>query len=88
MEEAPKIEFPCPYPVKVMGANVANFQEDILLIFRRHAPDELLEERIAIRTSGTGKWVSVTITITATGKEQLEALFVDLKASGLVTLVL
>lgn len=88
MEEAPKIEFPCAYPVKVMGANVANFQEDILLIFRRHAPDDVLEERITTRVSGAGKWVSVTITITATGREQLEALFIDLKASGLVTLVL
>ena len=37
--EAPKIEFPCDYPVKVMGANDDDFVDVVVEIGRRHAPE-------------------------------------------------
>lgn len=85
--EAPRIEFPCRYPVKVMGAHDDDFVDLVTEVARRHAP-ELAADDVAVRTSRTGRWVSVTVTIRATGEEQLRALFEDLKATGRVTMVL
>lgn len=82
-----KIEFPCAYPIKVMGLDVDNFAEEILVIIRRHAPD-LREEDVSLRPSREGRYLSVRVTIQATGLAQIEALFEELKASGRVKLVL
>ena len=85
--EAPKIEFPCDYPVKVMGANDDDFVDVVVEIGRRHAP-ELQDEQVSVRPSSGGKWVAVTMTIRATGEPQLRALFEDLKATGRIQMVL
>lgn len=85
--EAPRIEFPCDYPVKVMGENADDFVELVVEIGRRHAP-ELDEARVNVRTSRSDRWVSVTMTIRATGEPQLRALFEDLKATGRTQMVL
>ena len=81
------IEFPCAYPIKVMGLNVDNFHEEVLFIIRQHAPD-LRDEDISYRPSRTGKYLAVNVTINATGTDQLKAMFEDLKASGRVSMVL
>jgi|AntRauTorckE6833_2_1112554.scaffolds.fasta_scaffold60765_1 putative lipoic acid-binding regulatory protein len=86
-QEAPKIAFPCPYPVKVMGAAGDGFELKVLKIFQRHAP-EVGEEQMVIRPSAKGNYMAVTITIEATGIEQLELLFADLKTLPAVKLVL
>ena len=85
--ERPRIEFPCDYPVKVMGENADDFVAVVVEIGQRHAP-EVTHERVRVRESGRGRWASVTLTIRATGEAQLAALFEDLKASGRVRLVL
>ncbi|MGB1141090.1 MAG: YbeD family protein, partial [Halioglobus sp.] len=36
--EAPKIEFPCDYPIKVLGRSSDAYQSIILDVFERHAP--------------------------------------------------
>ena len=82
-----KIEFPCAYPIKVMGPNVDNFHKEVLVIIRKHAPD-LQEEDISFRASRNGRYLAVNVIIQATGVSQLKALFEDLKASGRVSLVL
>ena len=84
---APKIEFPCAYPVKVMGQHEEGFAECIIEVIGRHAPG-FDQETIVYRESSGGRYLSVTVTITATGQEQLKALFEDLKATGRVALVL
>jgi putative lipoic acid-binding regulatory protein len=86
-ENSVKIEFPCEYPVKVMGKNVAKFSEMILEIIRLHAPD-LRDENISFRPSQNNNYLAVNVIIYATGTQQLQALFDDLKASGLVSMVL
>ncbi len=86
-EDSVKIEFPCEYPVKVMGPNINNFGEVILEIIRRHAPD-LRDENISFRSSRNNKYLAVNVIIYATGTLQLQALFDDLKASGRVSMVL
>ncbi|HLT64533.1 MAG TPA: DUF493 domain-containing protein [Pseudohongiella sp.] len=85
--DAPRIEFPCDYPVKVMGEAHADFHAEVLEVFHRHAPG-ITEERISIRSSAGGKYSAITVVIYATGKEQLEVLFADLKRLTAVRLVL
>jgi putative lipoic acid-binding regulatory protein len=86
-EEPPKIEFPCDYPIKVMGRSVAEFRPTVIDIFERHAPG-FDQEGIVVRDSRKGNFLSLTITIVATGPEQLDALHKDLIATGLVQMVL
>ena len=85
--EAPKIEFPCEYPIKVMGRSSETFEKAVLDVFECHAPG-FDTQTIVAKISNKGTFTSLTITITATGPEQLEALHQDLLATGQVTMVL
>lgn len=86
-QEPPRIEFPCSYPVKVMGLAGDEFRSATLAVFERHAGG-FAESDITVRASSGGNYESVTVTITATGVEQLQAIFADLKAHPLVRMVL
>lgn len=86
-QEPPRIEFPCEYPIKVLGRRSDDFHGVVLEIFERHAPG-FDQEAITVRDSAKGTFTAVTITITATGKEQLSALHEDLMATGLVQMVI
>lgn len=85
--EAPKIEFPCRYPLKVVGNAGQDFQSFVIEVLERHA-GAIAEEHIEINPSRNGRFLSVRVTITATGEEQLQAIFQELKASGRVHMVL
>ena len=85
--ERPRIEFPCDYPVKIVGDAAADFRAVVEAVVERHAggfPRELTTERF----SSNGRFVSITVTIVATGPEQLQAMFEELKATGRVHMVL
>ena len=86
-QDPPRIEFPCDYPIKVMGEPTEDFAEAVLEIVRRHDPG-MCAERVGYRASSNGRYLSVQVVITATGTEQITALFEDLKASGRVAMVL
>lgn len=81
------IEFPCEYPIKIMGPYQSGLRQERLDIVGKYAP-ELTEEGIQERFSRNGKYISITVTIEATGEDQLTALFQDLKSTGHVSLVL
>ena len=85
--DPPKIEFPCDYPVKVLGSNVEEFEAVVLEVFECHAPG-YSPARITRRASREGPFSALTIYITATGEPQLEALHADLMATGLVKMVI
>ncbi|MCP4814989.1 MAG: DUF493 domain-containing protein, partial [Planctomycetaceae bacterium] len=86
-QEPPKIEFPCDYPIKVLGRSGENYQTIIMEVFERHAPG-FDRETIIVKASGKGTFTSLTIVITATGPQQLEALHQDLLATGQVQMVI
>lgn len=83
----PKIEFPCAYPLKVIGHATDDFREFVIDVLERHT-DRIYTETIDVRASSGGKFVSVRVTITATGEEQLSNIFTEFKASGRVQTVL
>ncbi len=86
-QEPPKIEFPCDYPVKVLGRSVPEFEASVTEIIEKHAPG-FPRERTTSRASREGKFTALTFHITATGKPQLEAIHADLMATGLVQMVI
>jgi putative lipoic acid-binding regulatory protein len=85
--KAPTIEFPCDYPIKIVGAAEVDFRETVVTVVETHAP-EVRQFEITENLSRNGKWISVRITIRATGEEQLSAIFAELKATGRVQMVL
>lgn len=87
-QEPPKIVFPCQdYPVKVMGDAGMDFHSHVVSVFQRHAPG-YDETKVTIRDSRNGRFQSITVFITATGKLQLQQIFTDLKTSPLIKMVL
>ncbi len=85
--EIPRIEFPCAYPIKVMGVATPHFQHEVIALVRRHAP-EVGDEHVSVRPSATGTYLAITIVIEATGTEQLTVMFQDLKTHASVKMVL
>jgi putative lipoic acid-binding regulatory protein len=81
------LEFPCDFPLKVMGESRDDFVREMITIVRRHAPD-FAAETVAMRASSGGKYLSVTCTIRATSKPQLDALYRELTAHPLVKVAL
>lgn len=86
-EEAPKIEFPCPYPIKVIGHAAEDFSDLVIKIVRYHDP-QLDIETLQIMDSNKGNYMSIRLIITATGEPQLQKMFDALKATGRVKMVL
>ena len=87
-QEAPKIEFPCEdYPVKVMCSSGEHVHEYVVSVMHKHVAD-LDVERITVRESSKGRFMSVTFFITATGVDQLEALHVELRSHKDVHMVI
>ena len=74
MNDKTLLEFPCTFPLKVMGMNHDSFIHDMVVLVRKHCPD-LKEGAVKTRPSRTGKFVSVTITFTACSKAQLDAIY-------------
>ena len=81
------IEYPSLFPIKVMGANVAGFAEAITAVAQRFDPsfDPATAEQ---RHSSGGKYLGVTVTITATSREQLDDLYRAFTSHPLVKIVL
>jgi uncharacterized protein len=85
--DKPIMEFPCEFPIKAMGLATESLQWTVLEIVQRHAP-EVDEQMIKSRPSTNGKYVSLTVTITAQSREQLDAIYMDLTACKQVLMAL
>ncbi len=86
-EEETLFEFPCEFAIKAMGLATPEFDALIVEIVRRHVPD-LGEGAITSKPSKGGKYLSVTVTINATSKEQLDAIYQALTDHELVLMSL
>ena len=86
-EVPPKIEFPCLYPIKVIGQAVDTFRPQVLKAIECHT-GELDPNLIQLKPSKHSNYLSITVTIAATGEPQLESIFSDLKEIESVKLVL
>jgi uncharacterized protein len=81
------LEFPTAFPIKVMGRRTDDFAQAIVDVVLRHAPD-FDPASLEMRASREGNYLSVTATITATSREQLDALYRELTSHPLVLMAL
>lgn len=81
------ITYPSRFPIKVMGAKVDGFVHAITEIARQHDPG-FDAAGVELRDSKAGNYLGVTITITATSREQLDALYEALSKHPMVKVVL
>ena len=81
------IEYPSKFPIKVMGAKVDGFVHAVTELARQFDPS-FDAATIELRDSRAGNYLGVTITITATSREQLDDLYRALSSHPLVKVVL
>ena len=81
------IDYPSLFPIKVMGIKTDGFVHAITLIARQFDP-AFDAASIELRESKGGKYLGVTITVTATSREQLDELYRTLSTHPMVKVVL
>jgi len=81
------LAFPCEFPIKVMGLTQPGFAQAVVGVVKRHAPD-FDPGTVEMRSSREGKYLSVTVTVNATSREQLDELYRELCDHPMVTMVL
>ena len=81
------LEFPCAFPLKIMGLAHEALAQTVLDVVLCHAPD-FDGATMEMRASSTGKYLSLTCTINATSKPQLDALYRELSSHPMVKVVL
>jgi len=88
MSEQPSlIEYPCDFPIKIMGKAQQDFTQIALAIVKFHAPD-FDTATLEVKASKNGTYLSLTCTIRATSRSQLDALYQALSSHPLVSVVL
>lgn len=81
------LEFPCKFPVKAMGLNDDGFEVLVTNIILAHAQIST-GVPVGTKPSGSGKYLSVTVTIDATSKAQLDQIYQGLTDCEQVLLAL
>jgi hypothetical protein len=71
------LKFPCQFPVKAMGKSGPVLETAVLAIFRQHVPD-LSEGSVSCVASKNGTYTSITVTITAQSRQQLDNIYREL----------
>ncbi|WP_341676619.1 DUF493 domain-containing protein [Niveibacterium sp. SC-1] len=86
--DAPELlEFPTDFPLKIMGEAQDGFAQAIAIVVCHHAPD-FDPATMEMRASSNGKYLSLTCTVRATSRAQLDDLYRDLTSHPMVKVVL
>lgn len=81
------LTFPTEFPVKVLGKMQHDFAQTMLAVVMRHAPD-FDATTMQMRPSREGHYLSLTFTINAVSREQLDDLYRELSAHPMVSMAL
>jgi uncharacterized protein len=81
------LEFPCEFPIKIMGRKDADFRKVAIDLVEKHA-GLLSDDAIRTSSSSGGNFLSITVTITATSQEQLDDIYRELTDHELVLVAL
>ena len=81
------IDYPSAFPIKVMGAQVAGFEAAMVTIALQFDPG-FEAANVERRPSKAGKYLGLTLTVTATSREQLDELYRTLSTHPMVKVVL
>jgi len=85
--ETSLLEYPCDFPIKILGTRQAGFAQTVLDIVQRHAP-EFDGASMEMKSSKRGRYLSVTCVIRATSRDQLDNLYRELCDHPMVVMVL
>jgi len=80
-------DFPCDFPVKIMGRCDCELESLVVEVIRRHVSD-LSENAVSSRPSGKGNFTAVTVVIKATSRQQLDNIYLELTAREEVLMAL
>ncbi|BAN33954.1 MAG: DUF493 domain-containing protein [Gammaproteobacteria bacterium] len=86
-ERTTLLEFPCDFPIKIMGEAREGFADAMLELVLRHAPD-FVAASTEMKASSSGKYVSLTCTITAVSQAQLDDLYREISSHPMVSMAL
>lgn len=81
------LQFPCDFPIKVVGHHCADFEAQVVSRVRQHVSD-LGEGAVRNRPSHGGKYLAVTVTVRATSQGQLDAIYRELSGWDRALMVL
>lgn len=81
------LEFPCDFPIKVLGLAEHDLDALVVSIVRRHVGD-LREGAVSSKASRKGKYTSVTVTVQAESQDQLDRLYTELSTHEKILMVL
>ncbi|MBI5658051.1 MAG: DUF493 domain-containing protein [Nitrosomonadales bacterium] len=81
------IDYPCDFPIKVMGLSQQGFAQAVMEVVARHDPD-FSAASLQMRSSSAARYISLTCTVRAVSREQLDALYRELCDHPRVTMVL
>jgi putative lipoic acid-binding regulatory protein len=86
-EQETLLEFPCEFPIKAMGLTEHDIEGIVRSIVAQHARQEDASN-LKQRASKGGKYVSVTVTIQAHSKQQIDNIYLALNARKEIVMVL
>ncbi len=81
------IEYPSDFPIKIMGVMQEHFAQTMVAVVQRHDPD-FHAGKMEMRPSSKGNYLSLTVTVRATSREQLDNLYRELSSHAMVKVVL
>lgn len=81
------IEYPCEFPLKIFGRQQMGFAQAVLEVINKHDP-EFAAAGMELRASRNARYISLTCTIRATSREQLDAVYQELCDHPMVVMVL
>jgi putative lipoic acid-binding regulatory protein len=90
MAELPRetlIEFPCDFPIKIMGARVDGFAQAVVEVVVEHDPG-FDAATVQMRPSSKGSYLALTCTVRAVSQAQLDALYRALSSHPMIKVVL
>ena len=87
MTEDSALSFPCDFPIKMMGRDTPEFRVLARALVENHT-GALADSAVQVATSRNGRFVSVTVTITAMSQQQLDDIYRDVSSHADVLMAL
>lgn len=87
-EIKPLLEFPCSFLIKIVGVNLPDLIPQITAIITKHCPSFNPAQDMTYKNSKQSNYISISATITADSKQQLDAIYTELNQNKLVKITL